>query len=128
MVNQDLPDAFESLAATTKFIGMSEIDPGFYQKHYHAIEMTCAFVRLLATSYPELETVFRKTLASPVRYAGCEIGQVIPCLNWDEKRIAWFDDQLTAVLRQLLPVVADESINPCFADCKWAIEGAFRAK
>jgi|GEM_PF-1988805 len=130
MANQDLPNAFECLAAINKFIAMFKIDPAFHRKHYHAIEMTSAFLRTLATNDPELEAVLRKTLPSPVRESGREIAQVIPRLNWDEEQIAWFDGQLTAVLKQLLPVVADESINAWFVQfgCRWAIQGAFEAK
>ena len=129
MADQDLPDAFDCLAAVTKFIAMSRIDPEFFQKHYHAIEMANAFSRVLASNYPEMEKAFREALPMGVRDAGRVLREVIPELNWDQERIEWFDGQLTEILKGLLPVVRDDAINPWFVefDCRWAIEGAFEA-
>ncbi len=129
MADSDFPDAFECLAAVTKFIAMSKIDPEFYQKHYHAIEMANAFTRVLAVNYPEMEKAFRETLPMGVRDSGRALGEVIPRLNWDQERVEWFDKQLTEILKGLLPVVRDEAINLWFVEfgCRWAIEGAFES-
>jgi len=127
MTDQDFPDAFDGLAAVSKFIAMSRIDPEFYRKHCHAIEMANGFSRVLASNYPEIDKAFRATLPMGVRDSGRALREVFPTLNWDQQRVEWFDAQLGAVLKALLPVVRDESINAWFVEfgCKWAVEESF---
>ncbi len=126
MENQtSLPDVFDSLVAICKFIAVPKMEPEFHRKHYHAVEMSNAFIKLLVAHHPRLEAPFRK---SPVSISeGAEaLRQVIPTLGLNEEEVAWLDDQLTEILKVLVPVVRDPALPHWLTECKWAIEGAFQ--
>lgn len=117
-----LPDTFDSLAAICKFIAVPKIDPEFHERHYHAIEMTSAFLRVLASNYPMLEKAFRASLPLPITDGSKHIRQVMPELCMSEERVQWLDAQMTEILKVLIPVVRDSELPSWLSECKWAIE------
>lgn len=125
--NAQLPDYFDSLAAICKFIAVEKISPDFHKQHYHAIEMACAFLRVLASNHPPLEKAFRASLPLPISTGSAAIRQVIPTLGLTEDKVQWLDAQTTEILKVLLPVVKDPELPLWLSECKWAIEGAFYA-
>lgn len=120
-----LPDAFDSLAAICKFIAVPKIDPEFHKRHYHAIEMASAFLRVTASNYPLLEKTFRASLPLPISVGSKHIRQVMPELALSEEKVQWLDAQMTEILKVLIPVVRDTELPSWLSECKWAIEGAF---
>ncbi len=122
---KSLPDAFDSLAAICKFIAVSKIDPEFHKRHYHAIEMASAFLRVLASHHPPLEKAFRASLPLSITAGSEQIRQVIPELGLSEEKVQWLDAQMTEILKVLVPVVRDPNLPSWLSECKWAIEGAF---
>ena len=120
------PDAFDSLAAISRFIGVEKSSPEFYQRHYHPVEMACAFVRVLAGHYPKLGEAFRQSLLLPVSQGSQPIRDIMPTLGLTEERIIWFDAQMTEILKALVPVARDPSMPEWLQESKWAIEGAFQ--
>jgi len=122
-----LPDYFESLTAINKFIAVERISPDFYKRHHHAIEMACAFLRVLAGHYPPLERAFRASLPLPIFEGSEAVRQVIPALGLTEQKAQWLDAQTTEILKVLVPVVKDPLLPSWLSECKWAIEGAFHA-
>lgn len=120
-----LPDAFDSLAAICKFIAVSRIDPEFYERHFHPIEMACAFLRVLASHHPPLEKAFRASLPLQIAEGSVHIREVLPTLALTDQQLHWLDAQMTEILKVLLPVVAADDLPSWLSECKWAIEGAF---
>lgn len=122
---ESLPDAFDSLAALCKFIAVSRIDPEFHERHYHPIELVCAFLRVLANHHPSLDKAFRASLPLSIAEGSAHIRDVMPTLVFSDEQLQWLDAQMTEALKVLLPVVADADLPPWLSECKWAIEGAF---
>jgi hypothetical protein len=120
-----LPNAFDSLAAICKFIAVSRIDPAFHQRHFHAIEMASAFLRVLAGHYPPLEKAFRASLPVPISDGSSQIHHAISELGLSDEKVRWLDAQMTEILKVLIPVVRDPDLPPWLSECKWTIEGAF---
>ena len=120
-----VPDFSDSLAAICKFIAVPSIEPDFHKRHYHAVEMINAFLRVLANNHPLLEKAFRASLPLPISQGSELIRQVVPKLNLSKQKITWLDAQMTEILKVLLPVIKDCDLPSWLAECKWAIEGAF---
>lgn len=123
--NTNLPTAFDSIAATCKFIAVSRISPEFYDKYQHPVEFTCAFVRQFASIDPAIEKAFRNSLPLPISEGALKIEQGLQSSLISEKDMNWLDNQLTEVLKILLPVVRDQNLPDWLLECKWAVEGAF---
>ncbi len=124
-IASELPTPFESLAGICKFIAVSKMSPEFYAQHQHPVEFTSAFLRVLASSYPSLEKSFRAALPVPLEEGAISIESALSSLGFSEEKLRWFDNQMTEVLKVLLPVVRDPSLPNWLAQSKWAIEGAF---
>lgn len=122
---EPIPTAFESLTAICKFIAISKISPEFYVKHSHPIEIGCSFIRVLASHYPELNKAFREALPLPISEGATLIEQAIISISFSDEKIHWFDNQMTATLQTLLPVVQDPELPEWVSNFKWAIEQAF---
>lgn len=101
------------------------MSPAFYTKHQHPVEFASAFLRGLASSYPQLEKSFRTALPLTVHGGAEVIRQALYSLNLTQEKVSWFDKQMTEVLRVLVPVVRDPELPEWLSGCKWAIEGAF---
>lgn len=119
------PDFFYSFAAICKFLVVSRIDPDFHKKHYHAIEMNNAVLGTLAGHYPLLKDAMQTSLPLPVTEASEILREAIIATQLPDDKIQWLDNQITEILKTLLPVVSDPALPPWLADCQWAIEGAF---
>ncbi|WP_331987555.1 hypothetical protein [Chitinimonas sp.] len=125
MTQNQLPDFYESFTAICRFLSAETVSGDFYEKHAHALMMAGAFIGTLASQHPVLKTAIIVGLQQPVREAAVRIRQVIPGLGLTNDEVRWLDDQTTAILRVLVPVVRDPDLPEWFAECKWAIEGAF---
>ncbi len=125
---EPLPSAFDSLAAICKFIAVQKIDPEFHQRHFHAIEMASAFLRVLADHHSPLEKAFRASLPLPIAAGSLQINQAISELDLSDERVRWLDAQMTEILKNLIPVVRDPDLPSWLSECKWAIEGAFHER
>ena len=123
----ELPDAFDSLAAICKFIAVSRISPEFYALYQHPIEFTCAYIRQFATLYPAVEKSFRASLPLSIYEGAKHIQQAIAITSISENDLSWFNNQMTEVLKILLPVVRDPNLPEWLSECQWAIEGAFES-
>jgi hypothetical protein len=106
----ELPDAFDSLAAICKFIAVSRISPEFYAQYQHPIDFTCAYIRQLATLYPPVEKAFRASLPLSISDGAKHIQQAIATTSISENDLSWFNNQMTEVLKILLPVVRDSNL------------------
>ena len=122
-----LPSPFESLAAICKFIAISRLAPDFYAKHENNIEFACTFPRILASNYPALDSAFRASLPLSLSDGAAPIQQALLSLSLSDEKLAWFDHQMTEVMRMLIPVVRDNDLPTWLNECRWAIEGAFYA-
>jgi hypothetical protein len=120
-----LPTAFESLAGIAKVIAVPKLSPDFYVKHCHPVDFAISFLRVLAGNYPALEQAFRLALPVAISEGAIPIQEALTTLDLTDDKVRWFDAQMTAVLRALLPVVRDPGLPPWLAECKWAVEGAF---
>lgn len=125
---EPLPNAFDSLAAICKFIAVQKIDPEFHQRHFHAIEMASAFLRVLADQYPPIEKAFRASLPLPIVAGSLQINRAISELGLSDEKVRWLDTQMTEVLKILIPVVRDPYLPSWLSECKWAIDGAFHER
>lgn len=123
--NEPIPTAFESLAAICKFIAISKISPEFYVKYSHPIEIGCSFIRVLASHYPELNKAFREALPLPISEGATLIEHAFISISFPEEKVQWLDNQMTATLQTLLPVVRDSELPEWLSSFKWAIEQAF---
>lgn len=121
----DLPDAFDSMAAICKFIAVSKIDPEFHKRHYHAVEMAGAFIRVLSSNHEPLKKVFQSTLPLPVHEAATALREILPTIALTEKEVQWLDAQMTEILKVLVPVVRDPALPAWLLPCKNSIEQAF---
>ncbi|NOT13355.1 MAG: hypothetical protein HOP23_16240 [Methylococcaceae bacterium] len=55
------------------------------------------------------------------------IQQAIAITSISENDLSWFNNQMTEVLKILLPVVRDPNLPEWLYECQWAIEGAFES-
>lgn len=106
----ELPDAFDSLAAICKFIAVLRISPEFYAMYQYPIEFTCAYIRQFATLYPPIEKAFRSSLPLSIPEGAKHIQQAIVITSISENDLSWFNNQMTEVLKILLPVVRDPKL------------------
>jgi hypothetical protein len=109
-------------------MAISKISPEFYIKYSHPIEIGCSFIRVLAGHYPELNKSFREALPLSIPKGAALIEQAIISISLPDEKIQWFDNQMTATLQTLLPVVRDSELPEWISDFKWAIEQAFNEK
>lgn len=121
----DLPNAFESLAGICKFIAAEHVAPDFCKKYFSAIEMANAFVRVLATTYPELDAAFRKSLPLPPCDGAVIIQEAFQGLSLDDEKFNWIGAQMRSVLMGLLPVVESRELPSVLVWAKDSIQGAF---
>lgn len=119
------PDAFDSLAAICKFIAVPKIEPNFHRRHYHAIEMADAFIRVLASKHEPLKKVLQSTLPLPVSESAQALREVVPAIGLDEKQVQWLDAQMTEILKVLVPVVRDPDLPSWLSSCRNPFEQAF---
>lgn len=108
-----------------KFTAVSRISPDFYREHEHPIEFACAFLNVLASNYPTLNSAFRRSLPLSVKDAAPILEGAIRQTDLDEKEILWFDRQSTEALKALVPVTRDPRLPEWLAESRWAILGAF---
>lgn len=123
-MNVDTPTPFETIAAIVKFIAVPQISPEFFAKHRHAIDFAGAIVRVLAGHYPTLEQSLRTALPVSASEGGVAIQQALLALELPAERIQSIDEQITQVIRALLPVVRDAELPAWLAESRRAIEGA----
>jgi len=122
---ESLPDSFDTIAVMCKFIAIEKLDPEFFKRHYNALQMSNTFVWLLAGKYPPLKTAFKESMVLPAGSDAEPIRVAFKTLELPEDKLQWFDNQLTVVLKLLLPVVRDPDLPSCFSGCVWAIEESF---
>ena len=126
MQGQPLPDFFDSMAVMCKFVVVEKADPEFFEKHYHAIQITVSVIGVLAGEHSELNEAFNKSLPLPIEEGSEFIRNAFPKLQLLDDKIQWIDSQTTEILNVLLPVVQDTELPSWLGECKWAIEGAFK--
>jgi len=119
------PSLYETLAGVNKFIATSRISPNFYRRHAHPIELACAFVKLIANTYPPLEPALRKSLPLSVSEGARGIEAAIHAVGFTAPQAQWFDAQSTEVLEALVSVVRDPDLPAWLTQSKWAVLGAF---
>lgn len=119
------PSGFQSLAGIVKFLEAQRRSPTFFDRHWNAIEFTNAFTRLLVSKYPSLQEAVRYAVDASLHEGGDGLHQALVAAKLSDPDLAWFDSQMTEVLRMLVPVVRDAALPNYLADTKWAIEGAF---
>jgi hypothetical protein len=119
------PTLWETLAGCSKVVAIKLTNPGFYDKHVHAIEFASSFFRVLASSYPPLENAFTRGLSMRTREAAILVQGAFREIDLSEAKMEWFDRQSTEVLRMLLEVVRDPELPSWLRSMRWAVEGAF---
>lgn len=120
-----LPTAFETIAGVVKFIAVPRMSIEFYKAHQNAIDLTCTFLKTLASNYPTLEAAFRKSLPLPIAEGAAHIEAGLREAQLSEVRLQWLDTQTTVILRALAPVVQSQSLPNYLSESRWAVLGAF---
>lgn len=120
-----LPDAFDSIAAMVKFLGVPKLAPEFYSRHWRAVEFANAFTRVVLLRHESIRNIIRKTLPLPVAEIASELRAAAPEWNLVESDVAYLDQQMTEALRVLVPVVRDKELPIWLLECRGPIEDAF---
>jgi len=120
------PDAFDSLAAMSKFGEVAEWAPSFYARHQRAIDQAVGAVRVLGLWDTEIRILVGFTLAPVDTTASALRGWFASASNrLSERDLLAFDQIMTAGMTGLLPVVRDPDLPLALEECRWGIEAAF---
>lgn len=117
------PDAFDSLAAINRLSNSDEYDEAFYERYRQTIDFAAGFIGFFASQ--------DRNLSPLPRFKGAPLDEVATILRDVMKQpipnlnVEWFDQQMTIVMRSLLPIVRDPALPDFLHECRWGIEGAF---
>ena len=124
-MQDQLPDAFDSISAVVKFLALGNIDNEYYLHHWKAVAFANAFTRSVLFSHEPILKIVRETLPLPVADIAAILRADAPAWNLGEADVKYLDQQLTETLKVLLPVVRDMDLPEWLWECRDPIEGAF---
>src|SRR5262245_15152051 len=118
------PDAFDSLAALSKFIDVRECAQSFYERHKDGVDIVIRTIRHLMDKNPDLRTILTFT-GAPVRATASALRGWFETAGVSDVEIEALGKFVEIAMRAVLPVFSDPRLPTFLRQCRWGIEGAF---
>jgi hypothetical protein len=118
------PDAFDSLAALSKFVDVQECAPLFYARHKDGIDTVVRTIRLLVDGNPGLRPTLAFT-AAPVPVMASALRDWYKTAGVSDVEIEAIDRYVGLAVRAVLPVFGDPKLPTFLKECRWGVAGAF---
>jgi hypothetical protein len=117
------PDAFDSLAALSKFVDVLECAQSFYERHKDGIDIVIRTIHHLMDRNPALRSILVFT-AAPVRVTASALRDWFETAGVSDVEIEALDKYVEIAMRAVLPVFGDPKLPTFLRQCRWGIEGA----
>src|SRR5687768_1977488 len=118
------PDAFDSLAALSKFADVQECAQLFYARHKDGTDTVVRTMRLLTDGNPGLRKILAFT-AAPVPVMASTLRDWHKTAGVSDAEIEAIDKYVGIAVRAVLPVFSDPKLPTFLRECRWGIVGAF---
>ena len=118
------PDAFDSLAALSKFVDVQDCAQLFYARHKDGMDTVVRTIRLLMDGNPDLRKILGFT-AAPVPVMASALRDWSKTAGVSNVEIEAIDRYVGIAVRAILPVFTDPKLPAFLRECRWGIVGAF---
>jgi len=117
------PDAFDSLAALSKFVDVQDCAQLFYARHKDGIDTVVRTIRLLMDGNPDLRPILVFT-AARVPVMASALRDWYKTTSASGVEIEAIDKYVGIAVRAVLPVFGDPKLPTFLRECRWGIVGA----